>query len=71
MSVKEREWLKVLHEVKQGHMTQRAAAGRLKGDGVLGAKVAVRMKQKDADIVHRLRGRESNRRRGRARGERC
>ena len=29
MSVKERDRLKVLHEVKQGHLTQRAAAGQL------------------------------------------
>ncbi len=65
MSVKEREWLKVLHEVKQGHMTQRAAAGRLRVTERWVRKLLVRMKQEgDAGIVHRLRGRESNRRLG-------
>ena len=29
MSTKERDRLKVLHEVKRGHLTQRGAAGQL------------------------------------------
>jgi hypothetical protein len=63
MSVKERDWLKVLHEVEQGHLTQRAAAGQLGVTDRWVRKLLVRMKEEgDEGIVHRLRGRESNRR---------
>ena len=65
MSVKERDRLKVLHEVKQGQLTQRAAAGQLGVTDRWVRKLLVRMKQEgDVEIVHRLRGRESNRRLG-------
>jgi transposase len=65
MSVKERDRLKVLHEVKQGHLTQRAAAGQLGVTDRWVRKLLVRMKKEgDVGIVHRLRGRESNRRLG-------
>jgi transposase len=63
MSVKERDWLKVLHEVKQGHLTQRVAAGQLGVTDRWVRKLLVRMEEEgDVGIVHRLRGRESNRR---------
>jgi DNA-binding Lrp family transcriptional regulator len=63
MSMKERDWLKVLHEVKQGHLTQRAAAQQLGITDRWVRKLLVRMEQEgDGGIVHRLRGMESNRR---------
>jgi transposase len=63
MSTKDRDRLKVLHEVKQGHLTQRAAAGQLGVTDRWVRKLLVRVKQEgDGGIVHRLRGRESNRR---------
>src|ERR1019366_10265018 len=63
MSTKERDRLKVLHEVKQRHLTQRAAAQQLGITDRWGRKLLVRMKKEgDGGIVHRLRGRESNRR---------
>lgn len=65
MSVKERDRLKVLHEVKQGHLTQRAAGFQLGVTDRWVRKLLVRMKKEgDVGIVHRLRGRESNRRLG-------
>jgi transposase len=63
MNVKERDRLKVLHEVKQGHMTQRGAAGQPGVTDRWVRKLLVRMKKEgDVGILHRLRGRESNRR---------
>lgn len=63
MSTKERERLKVLHEVKQGELTQVAAAQRLGVTDRWVRKLLVRVKKEgDRGIVHRLRGRESNRR---------
>jgi transposase len=63
MSTKERDRLKVLHEVKQGHLTQGAAGRQLGVSDRWVRKLLVRMKEEgDVGIVHRLRGRESNRR---------
>ena len=63
MSTKERDRLKVLHEVKRGHVTQRGAAQQLGITDRWVRKLLVRMKQEgDGGIVHRLRGRESKRR---------
>jgi len=63
MSTKERDRLKVLHEVKRGHMTQGGAAQQLGITDRWVRKLLVRVKQEgDGGIVHRLRGRESNRR---------
>lgn len=63
MSSKERDRLKVLHEVKRGHLTQRAAAGQLGITDRWVRKLLVRIRQEgDRGIVHRLRGRASNRR---------
>ena len=62
MSVKERDRLKVLHEVKQGQLTQRATAMQLGVTDRWVRKLLVRMKQEgDVGIAHRLRRRESNR----------
>jgi len=63
MSTKDRDRLKVLHEVKQGHLTQGAAGLQLGVTDRWVRKLLVRMKQEgDGGIVHRLRGKESNRR---------
>ena len=40
MSQRERDRLKVLHEVQKGHLTQRAGGGAVGADGSLGAKAA-------------------------------
>ena len=63
MSAKERDRLKVLHEVRRGHLTQRGAAQQLGVTDRWVRKLLVRIKKEgDGGIVHRLRGRESNRR---------
>ena len=63
MSTKERDRLKVLHELKQGHLTQGVAAQQLGVTDRWVRKLLVRVKKEgDGGIVHRLRGRASNRR---------
>src|SRR5438876_11702658 len=63
LSTKDRDRLKVLHEVKGKHLTQRAAAQQLGISDRWVRKLLVRVKQEgDSGIVHRLRGRVSNRR---------
>jgi hypothetical protein len=63
LSGKERDRMKVLREVKRGHLTQRWAAGQRGVTDRWVRKLLVRIKQEgDGGIVHRLRGRESNRR---------
>ena len=62
-STKEQDWLKVLHEVKRGHLTQRGAARQIGISDRWVRKLLVQIKQEgDRGIVHRLRGRESKRR---------
>ena len=65
MSQRERDRLKVLHEVSKGQITQKQAAGQLK----LSERHVRRMVKKlngvgDSAVVHGLRGRVSNRRIG-------
>ena len=63
MNTKERDRLKVLHELKQGHFTQGAAAQQLGVTDRWVRKLLVRVKKEgEGGTVHRLRGRESNRR---------
>ena len=63
MSGRERDRLKVLHEVRRGQLTQRGAAKQLGITERWVRKLLVRIKQQgDGGIVHGLRGRESNRR---------
>src|SRR5437660_7884037 len=63
LSTKDRDRLKVLHEVKRKHLTQRAAAQQLGVSDRWVRKLLVRVKKEgDSGIVHRLRGRVSNRR---------
>src|SRR5450755_29959 len=62
LSERERDRLKVLHEVKQGHWTQVEAGRRLKLTDRHVRRMLLRLRERgDAGIVHRLRGRPSNR----------
>jgi transposase-like protein len=59
MSAKERDRLKVLHEVRKRHITQKQAAGEL---GLSGRTLLKRLRREgDRALRHRLRGRPSNR----------
>src|SRR5216117_2126692 len=63
LSTKDRDRLKVLHEVKGGHLTQGAAARQLAISDRWVRKLLRRVKKEgDRGVVHRLRGRVSNRR---------
>ena len=65
LSTRDRDRLKVLHEVKQGHLTQRAAAEQLKVTDRWVRHLLGRVRQEgDRGVVHRLRGRASPRRLG-------
>ena len=62
LSQPERDRLKVLHEVKQKHLTQVEAAQRLKVTDRHVRRMLIRISERgDGGIVHRLRGRPSNR----------
>ena len=62
MSERERERLKVLHEVEEGHLTQVAAARRLRLTDRHVRRLLVRLRTDgDGALVHGLRGRASNR----------
>ena len=63
MSQKERDRLKVLHEAKKRHITQKEAAAQIGVTERWVRKLLSRMRQEgDRAVVHRLRGRRSNRR---------
>ncbi len=63
LSGKERDRLKVLHEVQGGHLTQGEAAGQLQISDREVRRLLVRIAAEgDRGVVHRLRGRASNRR---------
>src|SRR5205807_1894069 len=63
LSTKDRDRLKILHEVKRKHLTQRAAAQQL-GVSDRWVRELLRRVKKEGDrgVVHRGRGRVSNRR---------
>lgn len=62
LSARERERLKVLHEVEQGHLKQIEAAERLRLTDRQVRRLQERLRQEgDRGIVHRLRRRRSNR----------
>ena len=62
MSQKERERLKVLHEANQRHIRQKEAAGQMGVTERWVRKLLARMrKEGDRAVIHRLRGRRSNR----------
>ena len=63
MSGKERDRLKVLHEVQGRHLAQREAAGQLRISDREVRRLLVRIEvEGDRGVVHRLRGKASNRR---------
>ncbi len=65
MSGRDRDRLKVLHEVERGHLTQKQGGGQLGVTDRWVRKLLIRMrKEGDGGILHRLRGRRSNRRMG-------
>jgi|HubBroStandDraft_1064217.scaffolds.fasta_scaffold71886_2 transposase len=65
LTQRDRDRLKVLHEVQKGHLTQRQAAEQLKLTDRWIRKLLGRMKkQGDRAVVHGLRGRPSRRRIG-------
>ena len=62
LSQQERDRLKVLHEMEQGHLTQVEAARRLKVTDRQVRRFLLRVRQQgDRAVVHGLRGRSSNR----------
>ncbi len=62
LSQPERERLKVLHEVEQGHLTQGQAAARVQLSDRQVRRLLVRVRQEgDRGVVHQLRGQPSNR----------
>ena len=62
LSAKERERLKVLHQVAEGHLQQVEAAQRLRLTDRHVRRLQARLRREgDRGIVHRLRGRRSNR----------
>src|SRR6266487_4103384 len=57
LSTKDRDRLKILHEVKRKHLTQRAAAQQLGVSDRWVKKLLRRVKKEgDRGVVHRLRG---------------
>ena len=63
LSQRERDRLRVLHEVKQKHLSQVAAAARLKLTARQVRRLLLRWREEgDRAVIHRLRGRRSNRR---------
>ena len=62
LSQRERDRLKVLYEVNQKHLTQVAAAQRLKVTDRHVRRMLLRLRERgDRALVHGLRGRPSNR----------
>jgi hypothetical protein len=62
LSQRERDRLKVLHEVREGHLTQVDAAERLRLSDRQVRRILVRVRAEgDRGVVHRLRGQPSNR----------
>jgi DNA-binding Lrp family transcriptional regulator len=62
MSQKDRDRLKVLHEVERGHLTQPQAGAQLKLSARWVRTLVARLRQEgDGGILHRLRGRASQR----------
>src|SRR5215472_9132511 len=63
LSQRERDRLRVLHEIEQGHLQQREAARRLRLSDRQIRRLQTRLRQEgDGGLMHRLRGRKSNRR---------
>ncbi|MBI2818426.1 MAG: helix-turn-helix domain-containing protein, partial [Acidobacteria bacterium] len=57
LSQRERERLKVLHEMERGHLRQGEAAGRLRLSARQVRRLLRRVKREgDGGLIHRLRG---------------
>src|SRR5260370_17266361 len=62
LSQRERDRLRVLHEVEQGHLTQIAAAQRIAITDRQVRRLLLRIREQgDRAVIHGLRGRPSNR----------
>jgi transposase len=62
LSQRERDRLRVLHEVAQGHLTRVAAAGRVQLSDRQVRRLLLRIREQgDRAVIHGLRGRPSNR----------
>jgi len=62
LSQRERDRLRVLHEVEQGHLTQVAAAARVELSDRQVRRLLLRIQEQgDRAVIHGLRGRPSNR----------
>jgi transposase len=62
LSQRERDRLRVLHELVQGHLQQKEAARRLRLSDRQIRRLQKRLRQEgDRGLIHRLRGRKSNR----------
>ena len=62
LSQRDRDRLRVLHELKQGHLQQREAARRLRLSARQIRRLQARLQREgDRGLLHRLRGRTSNR----------
>lgn len=62
LSQPERDRLRVLHEVKQGHLTQGKAARRMKLTDRHVRRLLLRLREQgDRAVIHGLRGRPPNR----------
>lgn len=62
LSQRERDRLRVLHEVEQGHLTQVEAAARVKLSDRQVRRLLLRVREQgDRAVIHGLRGRPSNR----------
>ena len=60
LSQRDRDFLKVLHEVRRGHITQREAGEQLKRTDRWIRKLVARIQDKgDRAIIHGLRGQPS------------
>src|SRR5271157_2578282 len=62
LSQPERDRLRVLHEIEQGHLTQVAGAGRIHLSDRQVRRLLLRLREQgDRAVIHGLRGRPSNR----------
>ena len=61
LTQRDRDRLKVLHEVRKGHITQRQAGWAAQASGSLVRELVERIGGKDKAVIHGLRGAASNR----------
>ena len=72
LSQRERDRMRVLHEVQQEHLTQREAAKRLQLSDRQVRRLLRRMRKKgDQAVIHGLRARPSNRKFSAASSRKC